>query len=192
MQFTKIPEDTFESIQLNEGIVCKTFDPKTNVFSDMIGAAKADSTSFNATPTFSDFGEDIANCPKNMKELKKLDSWDIKLGVTLVSVTAATIKMGIAAADVDEEDETHIIPRNDVIEDDFDDLWWVGDYSDKNTGTKAGYIAVHMMNTLSTGGLSIKPGDKKKGEFAMEFTAHYSMDAQDKVPFEVYVKAGTE
>ena len=48
-----------------------------------------------------------------------------------------------------------------------------------------------MMNSLSTGGFQIKSSDKAKGQFAFEFTGHYSMDAQDTVPFEVYVKAGT-
>lgn len=49
-----------------------------------------------------------------------------------------------------------------------------------------------MMNSLSTAGFAIQTGDKVKGQFAFEYTAHYSMTAQDTVPFEVYVKAGAE
>ena len=48
-----------------------------------------------------------------------------------------------------------------------------------------------MLNGLSTGGFQIQSGDNAKGQFSFEFTGHYSMDNQDKVPFEVYVKAGT-
>ena len=33
--------------------------------------------------------------------------------------------------------------------------------------------------------------DRAKGQFAFEYTAHYSMSAQDTVPFEIYIKAGT-
>ena len=52
-------------------------------------------------------------------------------------------------------------------------------------------MAIHMMNSLSTGGFAIQSSDNGKGNFAFTYTAHYSMDAQDTVPFEVYVKAGT-
>ena len=44
------------------------------------------------------------------------------------------------------------------------------------------------MNALSTGGFQIQTGDKTKGQFAFEYTAHYSMKNQDKVPFEIYIK----
>ena len=36
-----------------------------------------------------------------------------------------------------------VTPRNDVLETDFADIWWVGDYSDKNGDTNGGYVAIH-------------------------------------------------
>jgi hypothetical protein len=63
-------------------------------------------------------------------------------------------------------------------------------YSDVNTGNKAGFLAIRLINALSTGGFQIQSGDKAKGQFAFEFTSHFSMDAQDTVPFEIYVSAG--
>mgnify|MGYP003306356532 CR=1 FL=1 len=71
-------------------------------------------------------------------------------------------------------------------------LFYTGFYSDKNGESAGGFIAVHMMNTLSTGGLSIQSSKSDKGRFAFEFMAHYSMAVPDTVPFEVYVKAGAE
>lgn len=192
MKFTQIPANTFKELQLNAGVLLKEFTPSTaQVGADAIIGATTGGISFTAVPTYSDMGEDIDNCPKNMKELKKLDSWEIKLSGTFVSVSAANVKSMIGAADIDTSDSTKIVPRNDITAADFTDLWWVGDYSDKNGATNGGYMAVHMMNTLSTGGLSIQSTDKAKGQFAFEYTAHYSIDAQDTVPFEVYVKAGT-
>ena len=47
-----------------------------------------------------------------------------------------------------------------------------------------------MMNTLSTGGFQVASSNRAKGQFAFEFTAHYSMNEQDTVPFEVYVASG--
>lgn len=192
MKFTQIPANTFKELQLNAGVLLKEFTPSTaQVGADAIIGATTGGISFTAVPTYSDMGEDIDNCPKNMKELKKLDSWEIKISGTFVSVSAANVKSMIGAADIDTSDSTKIVPRNDISAEDFADLWWVGDYSDKNGATNGGYMAVHMMNTLSTGGLSIQSTDKAKGQFAFEYTAHYSIEAQDAVPFEVYVKAGT-
>ena len=192
MKFTQIPANTFKELQLNAGVLLKEFTPSTaQVGADAIIGATTGGISFTAVPTYSYMGEDIDNCPKNMKELKKLDSWEIKLSGTFVSVSTANVKSMIGAADIDTSDSTKIVPRNDIKAEDFTDLWWVGDYSDKNGATNGGYMAVHMMNTLSTGGLSIQLTDKAKGQFAFEYTAHYSIEAQGTVPFEVYVKAGT-
>ena len=189
MKFTKIPETTFQKLQLNAGVLLKTFDPsKATVDQASIVGATSGGVSFAATPAVSDFGEDIDNAPKNTKELKRLDSWDVSMSGTFVTMdsTVAKLMMASATASADK-----ITPRNDLAAEDFTDLWWVGDYSDENGETNGGFIAIHMMNSLSTGGFAIQSGDKAKGTFAFTFTAHYSIADQNKVPFEVYVKAGT-
>lgn len=189
MKYTQIPADTFSSIQLNAGVLVENFDPSTGEFTGLLGATTG-GNDFKATPAFSDFGDDIDNCPKNMKELKKLDSWDVTLDGTFVTMKAGTAKKLIAAADVDSNNSGHLIPRKDLESADFQDIWWIGDYSDVNTGSTAGYVAIHMMNALNTGGFEIKSTDKAKGQFAFTFTGHVSMDAQDVVPFEIYIKEG--
>lgn len=187
MRFTKIPEDTFEQLQINAGILLDTFNPETGVVGKIVGATSG-GVNFTATPTYTDYGEDIDNCPKNMKELKKLDNWEVKLSGTFVAVSAETAKLLTGAADVDSENAGHVVPRNDILTSDFKDLWWVGDYSSDNSDATGGYVAIHMLNALSTGGFQIQSSDNGKGQFAFEFTGHYSMDAQDTVPFEIYVK----
>lgn len=192
MKFTQISPTAMQEMQLNAGILLSNFTPSTGeVTSSGIIGATTGGINFTATPTFRDFGEDIDNCPKNMMELKKQEAWEVKMSGTFVTVTAATAKMLIGAADVGSPDTTKVTPRNDLAVSDFGDIWWVGDYSDKNGEKNGGFLAIHMMNSLSTGGFQIKSSDKAKGQFAFEFTGHYSMDAQDTVPFEVYVKAGT-
>lgn len=189
MKYTQIPVDTFKNIQLNAGILVKTFTPATGVIGDLIGATTGGLT-FTDSVTYSDFGEDIDNCPKNTKELKKLDSHEVTLAGTFVTVNAETAKLLAGAADADAEDATHIVPRNDILSADFSDVWWVGDYSDVNTGADAGFVAIHLINALNTSGLQIKSTDKGKGNFAFSFMGHYSMANQDTVPYEVYVKQG--
>lgn len=192
MKYTKIPADTFKQLQINAAIMLSEFAPATGTFeaSSQIGATTGGIT-FNATPTYSDMGDDVDNCPKNTKELKKLEYWDVKASGTLVTMTTATAKSLLAAADIGTTDTTKVTPRNDLAQADFDDIWIVGDYSDNNGDTNGGFIAIHMMNALSTGGFQIKTADKAKGQFAFEYTAHYSIAAQDTVPFELYIKAGT-
>lgn len=193
MRFTQIPANTFKELQLNAGILTSDFAPTTGtVESNMMLGATSGGISFTATPTYTDLGDDIDNCPKNMMELKKLESWEVKMSGTFLTVNTTQAKSLIATADIGSPDTTKVTPRNDVAPADFKDIWWIGDYSDKNGATNGGYIAIHMMNALSTGGFQIQSGDKAKGQFAFEYTAHYSMNAPDTVPFEVYIKAGTE
>ena len=189
MKFTKIPESVFSEIQLNAGVLLSEFTPASaEVSNENIIGATSGGVNFTAKPSFTDFGEDIDNCPKNTKELKKLDEWEVKMSGTFVSVSPDSVKTLVGLADVAAD---KITPRRDIKSEDFTDMWWVGDYSDKNGAKNGGFIAIHMLNTLSTGGFQIQSGDKAKGQFAFEFTAHYSISAQDTVPFEVYIKAGT-
>lgn len=198
-KFTQIPTDTFKKLQLNAGILTTNFDPSTGKLdkSDIIGATSG-GVSFEATPSFSDFGEDIDNCPKNTKELKKLDSWEAKMSGSFVTMDTSTAVSVIGTVAVVSENRNKVVPRNSVNAGDFKDIWWVGDYSDINEdgssagkAGEAGFIAIRLINALSTGGFKIQSGDKAKGAFEFEFTGHYSISNTDIVPFELYIKAGS-
>lgn len=196
MKFTQIPTDAFKKLQLNAGILSTDFNPTTGELtaSNIIGATSGGVT-FEATPSFSDFGEDIDNCPKNMKELKVLDSWDAKMSGSFVTMDTNVAKSVIGAATIATDDQTKVVPRNSIDAKDFKNIWWIGDYSDINEDDssvgKAGFIAIKLINALSTGGFKIKSGDKAKGTFDFEYTGHYSIENIDTVPFEIYIKAGS-
>lgn len=195
-KFTQIPTDTFKKLQLNAGILTTEFDPATGELtaSNIIGATSG-GVSFEATPSFTDFGEDIDNCPKNTKELKKLDSWEAKMSGSFVTMDTNVATSVIGTAAVASDDQTKVVPRNYVEAEDFKNIWWVGDYSDINedgsSAGKAGFIAIKLINALSTGGFKIQSGDKAKGTFEFEYTGHYSLENIDTVPFELYIKAGS-
>lgn len=241
MRYTRIPESTFQHIALNAGVIARDFDPTTGDVDeeDLIGATSG-GTNFVATPTFSDFGEDIDNCPKNTKELKRIDSWDVKLSGTLVTVDTPAAQMLIGAVDVTYGEEDYeltedidivsgktyytrsgtspnytytavanpvkaslstyyevsavspdkLTPRVDLKLSDFGDIWWVGDYSDKNSGESGGFVAIHVLNSLSTGGFQIQSGDNAKAQISYEFTGHYSAQSPKVVPFEAYIMMG--
>lgn len=195
-KFTQIPTDTFKKLQLGAGLLTFGFDPATGELtaSSIIGATSGGVT-FEATPSFSDFGEDIDNCPKNTKELKKLDSWDAKMSGSFVTMDTKAAVSVIGTAAVASDDQTKVVPRNSVNDTDFKDIWWIGDYSDINedgsSAGKAGFIAIRLIDALSTGGFKIQSGDKAKGAFEFEYTGHYSIKHIDTVPFELYIKAGS-
>lgn len=195
-KFTQIPTDTFKKLQLGAGILTTQFSPATGELSasSIIGATSG-GVSFEATPSFTDFGEDIDNCPKNTKELKKLDSWEAKMSGSFVTMDTNVATSVIGTAAVASDDPTKVVPRNSVEAKDFKNIWWVGDYSDINedgsSAGKAGFIAIKLINALSTGGFKIQSGDKAKGTFEFEYTGHYSSENIDTVPFEIYIKAGS-
>lgn len=193
MKFTRIPTTTIQNLQMNAGVIATDFTPGTGELdeADILGATTGGQT-VTCTPEFADMGEDIDNCPKNTKELKKITGYTVEVTGTLVTVTAAATKKLIGAADVSSN---KITPRMDLdataSTGDFGDIWVVGDYSDKNGAQNGGFVACHVINALSTGGFSLVTTDGKKGQFAFTFTGHTSINAQDTVPFEMYVQAGT-
>lgn len=188
MKFTQIPSDTFEKLQLNAGILVDNFEPATGTIGNLLGATTGGIT-FNSNPTFKDFGEDVDNCPNNMMELKRLESFDPQMSGTFLTVTPAVVQMLVGAADLDVSDNTHVIPRSELATTDFDDVWWIGDYSNVNTGSGAGFLAIHLMNALNQAGFQIKSEKNEKGEFSFEFHGHYSMAEQTVVPYEIYCKS---
>lgn len=196
LKYTKIPEDTFEKLQLNAGILVDEFTPGTGVIGNILGATSG-GIQFQSNPTYTDYGEDVDNCPNNMMELKKIEQFDPQMSGDFLTCTPAVIKSLVGAADIDATDTTKVIPRDELLTTDFKDVWWIGDYSNVNTdgGTgsaqKAGFLAIHLMNALNNAGFQIQTSKNEKGKMSFEYHGHYSMAAQDTVPFEIYCRAGT-
>lgn len=184
-KFTVIPQDTFTGLQLDAGVLLKKFTPTAPdapADEDIICATTG---GINATcvPTYSDLGEDVDNCPVNMKELKHLDSWECKLSFTSLGMSANAIKLALGAADIgatSASKQDTITPRRDLKQTDFTDLWWVGDRAD------GGCVAIQIKNALSTGGFSLQTTKNGKGQLSVELTGHVSIDAQDTMPMVFY------
>lgn len=188
-KFTRVPEDTFEKLQLNAGILVDTFTPESGTIGNILGATTG-GIQFASNPEYVDFGEDVDNVPNNTKELKHLSGYDPSMSGTFLTCTPSVIKSLVGGADIDTKDTTRVIPRAELLATDFSDLWWVGDYSNVNTGDNAGFLAIHLKNALNTAGFQIQSSKNEKGQMAFEYHGHYSIAAQDEVPFEIYCKAG--
>lgn len=188
-KYTKVPADTFEKLQLNAGIMVDTFTPATGEIGNILGATSG-GINFTTNPEFTDFGEDIDNVPNNTKELKHLNQFDPTMSGTFLTCTPALAKSLVGAADIDGTDATKVVPRAELLASDFEEVWWIGDYSDVNTGNNAGFLAIHLLNALNTAGFQIQSAKNGKGQLAFEYHGHYSIEDQETVPFEIYVKAG--
>lgn len=181
-RFTKIPRDTFDALQMDAGVLLKSFNPANPVLDeDDIICATTGGINPSCVPTYSDFGEDVDNVPNNMMEFKHLDGWECKISTTGLGTSPELIRTALGAADVDE---TKVTPRMKIKLADFTDLWWVGDKAN------GGFVAVRLMNALSTGGFSLQTTKNGKGTVALDITGHVSINAQDVVPMEFYSADG--
>lgn len=184
--FTVITEEAFEELQVDAGLLLKTFNPASPVAptSNDIITATTGGITVSCVPTYSDWGEDVDNCPPNMKELKHLDGWDCKISTTAIGTSPEVIRLSLGAADVTTA-SGKIEPHKDLEQTDFEtSLWWVGDRSD------GGLVAIELKNALSTGGFSLKTTKNGKGQIALELTGHVSISAQDVVPMVFYSVEG--
>lgn len=180
-RFTVIPENTFSELQLDAGILLKNFNPSTGTFQDEdIVCATTGGINPVCKANYSDFGEDVDNCPVNMKELKHLDSWDVSVAFTALGTSPELIKLSLGAADIDGTNTSKIVPRRDLEQTDFKDIWWVGDRAD------GGMVAIKIMNALSTEGFSLQTTKNGKGQISVTLTGHVSINAQNVVPMEFY------
>ena len=180
-RFTVIQQSAFDELQLDAGVLLSSFDPANPQISDSaIICATTGGINVSCAPTYSDYGEDVDNCPINTKELKILEGWECSISTTCLGTSPALIKRALGAADIDGTDTTKIVPRADLEQTDFADLWWVGDKAN------GGFVAVKLINALSTGGFVLQTGKRAKGQVSITLTGHVSINAQSVVPMEFY------
>lgn len=179
MSFIKVPTEDFNSFQIGAGAFLRNFNPASPAEpsdEDYISATTG-GFQIDAKPEFYDLGEDVDNCPVNMKEFKRIKYYTVSVSTTMLTASVGAFKFALGCADIDGNKVT---PRKEVKAEDFDDLWWVGERAD------GGLVAVRIMNALSTGGLSIKSTKDGKLNASVSIEGHYSMQAQDTVPVECY------
>ena len=185
MTFTQIPQDTFEKIQANAGVILSDFDPtsptltRANIICPTSGGVRV-----NVTPSFSDWGDDVDNCPKNTKELKHQDNIDCTFSFTCLSYSVNTIKMAIGAATAVAPTSSAVgtvtVDRDLTAAHFANSIWWVSDLADGR------WIAAELSNVLSTGGLSIQSTDNGKGKSEVTLMGHYTIESPDIVPIKFY------
>lgn len=186
-RFTVIPQSTFEEMQMDAGVLLNKFDPEKPVkpADEDIICATTGGITVTCAAEYSDLGEDVDNCPNNMKELKHLDAWDCGLEFTSLGTSAPSIRLALGAADINAE-KGKIVPRRDLKQSDFANVWWVGDRAD------GGLVAVKLINALSVDGFSLQTTKNGKGQVSVNLRGHVSIDDQDTMPMEFYSLEGED
>lgn len=185
-RYTVIPESAFDGLQVDAGVLLKNFDIEAATnghlgFTDAdIICATTGGINPTCVPTYSDYAEDVDNAPTNLKEFKHLDGWDCKIATTSLGNSPELIRLSLGAADIDISNSGKIVPRRNLSQDDFTDIWWVGDRAD------GGFIAIQLLNALSSGGFSLQTTKNGKGQVSLEITGHVSISAQNVVPMVFY------
>lgn len=189
-RFTQIPKDTFDALQLDAGILLYNFSIKDAMTEGGTGFTEEDficattgGITAECTAEYSDLAEDVDNAPVNLKEFLHLDGWTCTLGFTSLSNDVKGIRLALGAADVESNKVT---PRRDVKQSDFRDVWWVGDKAN------GGFVAIHLMNALSSEGFSLSTEKAGKGNIDVTLTGYVSINEQNVVPMEFYSIDGEE
>ena len=195
MRFTEIAADAFQHLQLNAGMILTEFDPANPGTAASIKehalVATSGGATFASNPTYTDFGEDIDNVPANTKQLKRLDSYDPHISGTGKTANDAALEAFLGGFEKTTEAGVTTYAPTDISATNFTDIWWVGDYSDKNDAETGGFIAIQLVNALNTAGFQLKSNDNGKGDLAFDFQGHYDIADISAHPFKVYKKTGT-
>lgn len=185
-RYYEVKKDTFEGLVTESGLLLKNLDltaveaGEAGFTDEDIICATTGGISINDTTEWQDLGEDVDNCPVNMKEFKIMTSRSASISTSALSMTPESLRLALGAADI-SDDGKMVVPRTSLDQDkDFQTIYWV---SDKANG---GAVVAVLTNALSTGGMTVQTGKATKATLALTLTGHISINAQDVAPLTFY------
>lgn len=185
-RYYEVKKDTFDGLVTESGLLLKNLDltaveaGEAGFTDDDIICATTGGISVQDTTEWQDLGEDVDNCPVNMKEFKVMTSRSASISTSALSMTPESLKLALGAADISEDGQM-VVPRTSLDQDkDFQTIYWV---SDKANG---GAVVAVLTNALSTGGMTVQTGKATKATLALTLTGHISINAQDVAPLTFY------
>lgn len=180
---------TTEKLVLDAGAFFKNYKVGTDTFETavtsgkLLGATKGGG-SFTAVPSFRNI--EIDGLRGEAKGTKILETWEIKLGATVVEVTPDTLQTALAVSEKATEDgiTTHEVVKGKMCITDADyieNITWVGNLSGSEEP-----VIIQVFNALNTKGLELGFEDKSEATIELEFTGHFDMKKANEVPFKIY------
>ena len=181
-KFTVIPQDTFETMQYEAGVILSAFNPdpaegEDNFTDEDVLCATTGDIGISVKPDLVDMGKEINNCPTGMAELMKNRSWTAQLRFTTPKLSAKLIALGLGPAEV----SGNKITVRDIKFEDFKPIYWVGDL-----GNSGGFVGMKLLNAFSREGIEITAAKGTSGKMNIVLQGHVSINAQNIKPFEFY------
>ena len=168
-----VTQQTFKNLQLGEGAFLKT--KYTGTLSpEMILSATRNGATISIVPRYRT--RVIDGVPENTKEAKAVDSVAVNASFVALEVTPELLKKALEVADLSGNT---ISVRHDVKDEDFADLYWIGEISD------GGKVQITFKNAFNENGLSLRTAQNNEGELSMNFSGNYSVTDLDTPPVEI-------
>ena len=183
MIYTKLTKSQFDEMQFNAGVLVRSFDMDSPAITDEdIVCATTGGFSLAIELSYEDTGSGVYMMPPETAEMMVVTDCTVEAEFTAISVKGNTIKWMLGAAD----GTSTIIPRNELYDEDFTDLWWIGDRVD------GGLVCVKLINALSDEGFELQTTPKGIGEISVHLSAHTSFETDDidTIPVEIYSVEG--
>ena len=176
----KISQTAFENMPYDSGMLLKTFNvnnPVTPQDSDIL-CTTTGGISITTSREMIDLSEDVNNLHGRYKEYQVGKGHTAQISFTSIEFTSDALKFALGSADVDGN---KIAPRNQLYQSDFTDVWWVC----ATLGNKL--LVIHLMNSISSGGVQFSTTKDAKGTIALTLDAYASVEQQDVAPIEFYI-----
>lgn len=177
-----LTERTLKNMQFNAGVITSAY-PTDGVIdeSNIIGATRGGGT-LSIVGTIRQAAVDGA--PTYTKGLERIDEYVVTLSITMIEFTAEAIKRALVGAKVEKSDDgkTLITAVSEVLEDDYKDIYWIGDLSD---GRNA---AILVKNAFNTNGFSLSISDKNEGTYGLTLIGHYDIEDLHNAPFKIIIE----
>ena len=183
---TGLTDRTIVNLQLNAGVLLTKYTKGTDINEDDIIGATRGGGSFTAVPTVHQAAVDGA--PTYTKGLERVDDWVITLNATMVEVSDEAISRALGVGVTKTETgsgatkDTVFTVKRTVNDDDYKDLYWVGDLSNGQN------VVIKIKNALNTSGFNLTFTDRGEGTYALALIGHFTVDDLDTAPFELTIE----
>lgn len=183
---TGLTDRTIVNLQLNAGVLLTKYKKGTDIEEDDIIGATRGGGSFTAVPTVHQAAIDGA--PTYTKGLERVDDWVITLNATMVELNddavSRALGVGVVKTGGDTADTVFTVKRT-VNDEDYKDLYWVGDLSNGQN------VVIKIKNALNTSGLNLTFSDRGEGTYALALIGHFTTEDLDTAPFELTIERAT-
>lgn len=180
--------NTAKNLQLDAGILAKNVEDLENFNGTLLDTQKLGATSGGGSltiiPEIRNLFEDLDGSRGSYVGGNVIDTYEIKLTVTLKEMTEENFKLALSASDSTQGlTNTKIKPRLEMQDTDYlKNVCWFG----RINGSQDPVI-IEIQNVINTNGFNLTFADKDKGSLELELTANFDLANAEDVPVNIWL-----